>query len=163
MFLGFFFSFLSLLSFTFCSHGFSLHLLSGGKKHVTALSDPVPGLSSGCSGDPSSRTADQGERPRAHRCRGAHVHQQPGDPHQVPRLKVRREPTSPAALSVCLSVCRALVSWLKQLIQNDLIKSKKIPFWRKKVGKNERVIVFSFKCDAKIDNLPLKKMETFSK
>lgn len=71
------------------SHGFSVHLLSGGKKHVAAVSDPVPGLSSRRSGDPSAGSADQGKRPGPHRCRGTHVHQQPGDPHQVPRLKVR--------------------------------------------------------------------------
>lgn len=71
------------------SHGFSVHLLSGGKKHVAAVSDPVPGLSSGRSGDPSAGSADQGERPSPHRCRGTHVHQQPGDAHQVPRLQVR--------------------------------------------------------------------------
>uniref|UniRef100_A0AAQ5YNS9 BTB/POZ domain-containing protein n=1 Tax=Amphiprion ocellaris TaxID=80972 RepID=A0AAQ5YNS9_AMPOC len=67
--------------------GDHLIYVQGGKKHVTAVSDPVPGLSSGRSGDPSAGSADQGERPGAHRCRGTHVHQQPGHPHQVPRLQ----------------------------------------------------------------------------
>lgn len=73
------------------SHGFPVHLLSGGKKHVTAVSDPVSGLSSGRSGDPSAGSANQSERSGPHRRRGTHVHKQPGDPHQVPRFKVRHQ------------------------------------------------------------------------
>ena len=123
LFLFFFSFFLSLYLY---SHGFYLHLLSGGKKHVTAVSDPVPGLSPGRPGDPSAGSADQGERPGAHRCRGTHVHQQPGDPHQVPRLKVRPAPSS-AWLSLSLSLTHSSVLEVNfvifvRIINKDIFK-----------------------------------------
>lgn len=62
---------------------------SGGKKHVPSVSDALPGFSSGCSRNSSPSSTHQVQRSRAHRCRRTHVHQQPGHPHQVPRLQVR--------------------------------------------------------------------------
>jgi len=70
-------------------HGFPVCLLPGREKHVTPVSDPVSGLSSGVSGDSSAGSAHQSQRARAHRRGRTHVHQQPGDPHQIPRLTVR--------------------------------------------------------------------------
>lgn len=100
------------------SHGFSLYLLSGGKKHVKAVSDPVPGLSSGRSGDPSAGSADQGERPGAHRCRGTHVHEQPGNPHQVPRFKVRSVPASSIAADLNVLIHSLSIFFFKSTLRN---------------------------------------------
>lgn len=70
-------------------HGFPVCLLPGREKHVSPVSDPVSGLSSGHAGDSAPGSAHQSQRARSHRRGWTHVHQQPGDAHQIPRLTVR--------------------------------------------------------------------------
>ena len=70
-------------------HGFRIYLLSGRKKHVTSVVDPVPGISSEFARDPTPGATYQVECTGAHWRRWTHVHQQSGHSHQIPRLQVR--------------------------------------------------------------------------
>lgn len=70
-------------------HGIPVCLLPGREKHVSPVSEPVSGLSSGHAGDSTPGSAHQIQRARSHRRGRTHVHQQPGDAHQIPRLTVR--------------------------------------------------------------------------
>ena len=67
----------------------SLFASAGRAQHVPDVSEQVPGVSHEHPGHPLPGTAHQDQRPGPHRRGGAHVHQQPGHAHQVPRVQVR--------------------------------------------------------------------------
>lgn len=60
------------------------------QQHVQpAASLPVSRLSPGLGWYPRPSSTHQNQCAGPHRCRRTHVHQQPGHPHQVPRITVR--------------------------------------------------------------------------
>lgn len=63
--------------------------VTGGAEHVQDVSEPLTCVPDDRPGHPFTCPAHQGQRPRPHRRRGAHVHQQPGNAHQIPRVQVR--------------------------------------------------------------------------
>ena len=69
-----------------CSH--LLLPVTGGAEHVQDVSEPLTCVAHDCPGHPIPRPAHQGQRARPYRRGGTHVHQQPGDAHQVPGVQV---------------------------------------------------------------------------
>lgn len=63
--------------------------MTGGAEHVQDVPEPLARVPDDGPGHPVAGPAHQGQRPRAHRRGGAHVHQQFGHAYQVPRVQVR--------------------------------------------------------------------------
>ncbi|XP_039893506.1 BTB/POZ domain-containing protein kctd15-like isoform X1 [Simochromis diagramma] len=68
-------------------HVLRVGLLSGGTELVQDVSEPLTCVAHDGPRYPVARPAHQGQRPCPHRRGRAHVHQQPGDAHQVPGVQ----------------------------------------------------------------------------